>query len=390
MFGGAAVAVAHAALPPVAPLLAALTWVPTTALLRVIEWTAQLPWASVTLPLWDFRAVAAYLGWLALLCGSLQFRAQAIPPGTPPAAAPELQAGQWYATPAIGLPALLVCLVCVAWAMASPLEAGFRLPTLALTVPAIQDGSLALVRAPDGARVLLNGGPTTASAVELLGEHLRPWDRTVDVVVLADPRQAHVLGVQHVLERYRVGLLLDGADTYPSAAYRQVRDTAARHGIRRVRAEPGTEVAVGRSLVLEVLLAAASQPEGAAGMEGSEPSDRTAQPLALRLRWEGFSILLPGDQPAGRQNDLLTADHPVASTVLVLTDRASREPAAQALARAADPELIVVQGTPRGPAPPTQLADTLAAGQSPSLYRTVVDGTLRLDATPDGYRLAGQ
>jgi beta-lactamase superfamily II metal-dependent hydrolase len=299
----------------------------------------------------------------------------------------------WYTRLEFGLLAALTCLVCVVGAMASPLEAGSQPAGLALTAPAVQDGSLALVRAPDGARLLLNGGPTLDSAATLLGEQLRPWDRTIDVVVLADPREAHVLGLQRVVERYRVGLLLDGADTYPSAAYRQLRETARRRGVRRLQAEPDTEIAVGRSLVLEVLLAATPR-QAAAGASPEQPvsADRSPEPLALRLRSADFSLLLPGDQPADRLEDLLAAGHPLASTVLLLTDRASRSPAAGDHVQAAGPELVVIQGAPWAPpsSPRTVSAPAFDADSAPTLYRTVVDGTLRLEARPDGYRILGR
>jgi competence protein ComEC len=424
MLGGAAVVVADALVPAAAPLLAALAWVPATALIRIVQWTADLPWAAPTWPGWGAPTVLAYLAGLGAWCWYAEWRAGASSPGGAGSAgsagatmaggvvpvATTGGAGGRRARLAGSALAALAALACVAWAMAAPLEAvaeGHAGPGLTLAAAAVPEGSLALVRTADGARVLLGGGPTVGGAAALLGEQLRPWDRTVDVVVLADPREAHVVGLARVLERYRVGLLLDGAEDYPSAAYRQVRDAARRRGVRRLRAEAGTAVAVGQLLTLEILAAAPAPPaeglpaegppaEGPAGTSaGARRAPRAAEPLALRLRWGDFSVLVPGDGSAARNRAVLGGPAPVASTIVLLSERGSRESGVDALLRAAEPELVVVQGTPRAGAPaapppaPAQ-AQLPADYAEPTWHRTATDGALRLEVRREGYRVVGR
>ncbi len=61
MLGAALTSAAALLCPPLAPLLAGLTWAPATALLAAIAWTAGLPFAAATLPEWSPGAVFAYL-----------------------------------------------------------------------------------------------------------------------------------------------------------------------------------------------------------------------------------------------------------------------------------------------------------------------------------------
>lgn len=62
-------------------------------------------------------------------------------------------------------------------------------------------------------QVLIDGGPGM-TVLRRLGEELPWFDRTIEVVILTHPQQDHVEGLVHVLERYKVGLVL-----FPQAAY---------------------------------------------------------------------------------------------------------------------------------------------------------------------------
>lgn len=62
-------------------------------------------------------------------------------------------------------------------------------------------------------QVLIDGGPGM-TVLRRLAEELPWFDRTIDVVILTHPQQDHVEGLVHVLERYKVGLVL-----FPQAAY---------------------------------------------------------------------------------------------------------------------------------------------------------------------------
>jgi competence protein ComEC len=426
MLGGTAMVVAETFLPPLAPLMGALTWVPVTALIAVVQWAAALPWAAPGLPPWTPPISLAYFAALAVLCRYLHRLTPHDPrrllPGqsSPLAVAP----GPWTlipaddpaytrarAWPAVVLGAL-VALSGVAWAMAAPPAVGAQPRGSRLTLPDVADGTLALVSTPEGTKVLLNGGPATGSATDVLGELLRPWDRTVDAVVVADPRPAYVLGLGHVLERYRTGTLIDlapqtlaqqpsqlaGSRSSPAsslAPYDHIRTTARRRGIPYLPIYGSSEIAVGPGLRLQVSDAAPSQARGAS----------PAGPAGLRVGGGSFSLLLPcpgADASGAGWRALLSTSHPLQSTVLLLAAEHAQDPAMAAMVRAVSPELVVVQGdegsrrraSPALPAgwDPADQAPPAPPGwggypRSPAWHYTASAGPLTLEVSAEGYHI---
>lgn len=65
------------------------------------------------------------------------------------------------------------------------------------------------------AQVLIDGGPGS-KVLERLGEELPWFDRTIDVIILTHPQQDHLEGLVHVLDRYRVGLVILPKAAYPT------------------------------------------------------------------------------------------------------------------------------------------------------------------------------
>ncbi|HEV2124359.1 MAG TPA: hypothetical protein VGW38_16515, partial [Chloroflexota bacterium] len=292
----------------------------------------------------------------------------------------------------VAVPALLA-LFCVGVAMAAPTGTGAAEPALSISIPAISDGVLALAQAPSGERVLLNGGPGTSSATALLGQYLRPWDRIVDLAVATDPREAYVLGLPRVLERYRTGVLLDSTAEYASAAHRHLRNTARRHHVARSVPQPGTEYVVGRTLRVEIL--------GEPDLAGSAPATMSpprsapggaAAPLTLRLRWGAFSLLVPGDLSPAEHRRLLAGAQALHSTAVLLTARATRDPNTAALLRAAEPELVIVQGelraAPGTTSPPSFQPVPLGGDMpEPTWHFTAQGGPVRLEVSHGEYRI---
>lgn len=381
---GAALAAVCGALAPLAiaaPLFAALAWVPLSLLLWVAEWTAALPWASVALPPLGPVGLTAYLAALVALCVWIEVRAatrspdeerdRAVHAGSVVGSAPYAPPLPMRLRVTVGLVAALAALACVGFAMAQPPSGFSNAAALTLELPAIDDGTLAFLQSPGGARLLVDGGPAAGSAVGLLGAYVRPWDPTVDALVLADPREQHVTGLTRVLERYRVGALVDAVDSYPSSAYRTVRETAARRRVPFSTATLGEPIALGQE-----------------GLTLTPLSEDGAFPLSLRVDWGTFSALLPGDATPAQLRTLLAGEHDLRASLLVLPARLLRYPETTRLLRAADPDLVVVQGSPTAATTNPGAAITIQLPTDTDLptawHLTATDGPLRLHVHPNG------
>ncbi|HCC83918.1 TPA: hypothetical protein DEP96_03650 [Candidatus Uhrbacteria bacterium] len=87
---------------------------------------------------------------------------------------------------------------------------------LAVWVFDVGQGDAIFIDSPNK-QILIDGGPNDA-ILEKLASVLPPWDRTLDVVLATHPHADHVLGLDAVLENYRVGEVVDDGLIYNSSA----------------------------------------------------------------------------------------------------------------------------------------------------------------------------
>ena len=151
------------------------------------------------------------------------------------------------------------------------------------------EGRLALLRLPSGTTVLIDGGATHTAAVQLLGRALPFWQRRVDIVIATDPRAATLTGLLPVLERYRVGRVLDAGGRYSSARYRRYAQVIGEQRLQRRTVRPGDRIPLTDDMVLEI---AAAEPLPTAGRRSTTGSSAAA--LALAIHPPGGTLRLPG------------------------------------------------------------------------------------------------
>jgi competence protein ComEC len=178
-----------------------LAWLLLSYTTAVVEALSSLQWATLSPGAADQWLVAA---WYALLCATpLWWRRVRTRPEerTPSPRQPVPESPGWlgYALPPLLLMATLT------WAAVACAPDG-RLHVVFLDVG---QGDCVLVQSPNGRTALIDGGPDGRLACTLIDEHLPFWDRSIDVVVATHPHADHVGGLLSVVERYRLGLVLD-------------------------------------------------------------------------------------------------------------------------------------------------------------------------------------
>jgi competence protein ComEC len=163
-----------------------------------------------------------------------------------------------------------------------------RLHLVALDVG---QGDAILVTAPSGATMLVDGGPDPDLLLRRLGERLPWWHRRIDVMVLTHPHEDHVAGLVAVLERYQVGVILDGGRWYENPTYPRF--------VLEARNEPGGRVAAARAgmtLRLDPTTTFTILYPGAGDAAGPLPeADINNASVVGLLRHEGFAAVLTGD-----------------------------------------------------------------------------------------------
>ena len=267
---GFAAATAGAVWAPVGTALATLARPSLLWMSGVAARLARVPGASVDVPGGTFGVIAISI-ISALPLAALRAR-------RPKRAGPVLIALVLFATVAV-------------WnrALSEP-------PLRGLTVTALDvgQGDAWLVRTPDGATMLVDGGPDEARTIEKLRSH---GVRRIDLLVLTHPHADHVDGLPSVVEHYQIGRAVESGlqATIPSlAAYRA--GLAAR-GITDDVVRRGATYALGDAVV-EVI--------GPATLMSGTDSDLNNNSVVMRIRYGSSCIMMSGEMQEEAQQALLT------------------------------------------------------------------------------------
>ncbi len=88
-----------------------------------------------------------------------------------------------------------------------------------VTVLDVGQGDAILIEGSRGGRLLVDGGPDPDRLLVELDRQLPPWDRRIDAIVLSHPHEDHVAGLALLLQRYRVGRVLEPGMRGPGPGY---------------------------------------------------------------------------------------------------------------------------------------------------------------------------
>lgn len=347
MLIGLAAAMLHPVAPAVAGPLAALDRVVLHVLQGVADLMATAPVPSVT----------SGGGWRPLVFGT----------GVIVAVVWMLRSGR--RVPRVPAVAAVVLLPVVVWA--SALRAG---PPEGLTVRFLDvgQGDAALVTAPDGGTILIDGGPDPdVVAVKLAALGIR----RLDVVVASHPHADHVEGLPQVFARFPVGLVLEPGCADDSPSYAQFLEAIDDEELPVRHPRTGETIRVG-GMHLDVF-----SPD--ACYEGTD-SDANNDSLVLRVSFGTDTVLFPGDAEVEAQEELMADGAPLAAPVLKVPHHGG-DTSADGFFEAVSPQLSIVSvGQPNGYGHPVpEVLSALEAAGS-RVVRTDRGSDVIVSFTPDG------
>ena len=209
-----------------------------------------------------------------------------------------------------------------------------------------EDGLSVLLEGAGGGRVLVGGGDAQADVPALLGRHLRPWDRRLDLLLVADARD--LPGATTLVRAGDVrAVAVVGLDEARAsrAALTALREACAARSVPSRVVDEAERIRVGRdagdegSLILEVAPAASA----GAGAGGG----------AVRLIAGRFSAIVWSGAPT------VLGTSPGATIGAILT-RGGQEAHRSALA--ASPSFVVAPGAPPASSPASRDGHLLLVG----------------------------
>jgi len=228
-------------------------------------------------------------------------------------------------------------------------------PAARITYLDVGSGSAILVES-GSSRILVDGGPAGGGTLRALDALLKPWDRSLNLIVVANASPEHVGGLTDVLAHYRVGAVADAAPLPASPlAEQDLIKTVASNQVQEL--PRGAMVVRAGAATIKV-----QPPEGTLGRRS--PSSATVE-LTLGAR----RFLLAGDAQG-----LLPADVRDFSSVTETLP--------------ATPARIEVLEAGAASAAASDLAGVPEGLRSALLYRTTENGTITIET--DGTRVAIQ
>ena len=314
---------------------------------------------------------------------------------------PPFGAGPVYPPPLWLLPVCLVALAIPSWlprgrawtlgavtALVALLVLSERTPAAAPATPTLQaldvgQGDALLLRAPDGASVLIDSGPPGAGRggsglIRALRALRIP---RLDAVVVTHPHLDHIGALPEVLSQIPVGMLIHPPTADSSEAWLRALDGAYRRRIPVLVPEPGDRIAVGSTRL--TVLGPIEAPE-------STPDETNEQSLVLRWEAGGARVLLTGDVEEDAERALLGWGPELRADVLKVAHHGSAGSTGDAWLRAVAPRCALIscgRGNRFGHPAPAVL-ERLRAADVPCL-RTDRDGMITVSIDRDRIRIHG-
>ena len=249
-----------------------------------------------------------------------------------------------------------------------------------VTVLDVGQGDAILVEGSQGGRLLVDGGPDPDRLLVELDRRIPPWDRRIDVVVLSHPHEDHVAGLALLLDRYRVGRVLEPGMRGPGPGYAAWLERIGRPG-RAIRAS----IAAGDRLSVDEIGLSVLWP--IRGQVPAEPTDTGTGINNVSVVLLGSvgdrRFLLAGDVEEEIDPTLLTGGLPRLD-LLKVAHHGSRTATTEEFVSAVRPRVAIASagaGNPYGHPARATLERLAVAGAR--VYRTDQDGsvTVTFDAS---------
>ena len=335
-------------------ILAYLLWPWLRYSILVTRWLGHLPNASTQLPPLDL--VWVVVSYMLIALGMYLLHRLVKPPRRPPQVRVDWK--PWI------VPGVLLTAAVTVWSIGLSLPDG-RLHVYFLDVG---QGDAILISSPGGRTILVDGGVDGLVLRSRLGESLPLNRHNLDLIIATHGDADHIFGLISLPNYYQVQQAARPPDLGSSTAAKAWEEEFAVRQIPQVVLVRGAVIRIGRDLTIQVLNPGAT-----------DPGNRNAASVVLRLSKGRFSMLLTGDIDDQAEQAILAANLPVSAYVLKVAHHGSGTSSSAEFLDQVKPSLAVIsvgQDNKLGH-PQAQVLERLAA-LGCRIWRTDQQGTVEI------------
>ena len=233
----------------------------------------------------------------------------------------------------------------------------------------VGQGDAALITTPEGRRILIDAGPGADAVANLLRAE---GVDTLDLVIASHNHADHIGGMPRVFEATVVRAYVENGIPQPTAIYRRTIGAIEREaGLVYLRATDRT-ITVGSTRV-HIL--------GAPGVNGTQNDNS----VGAIVEYGAFRALYTGDSEIPELTAWLQQRRIPRVTVVKVAHHGSHNGTTPELVRATSPAVAMISASARNSYghPAAQVVMLWSAGGA-RVYRTDQQGTIEIDAAPDG------
>ena len=272
--------------------------------------------------------------------------------------------------------AILGSLLFVAVALVSGVLAHHGRGSTKIYFLSVGQGDSSLVEFSNGARLLIDGGPSGPKLLEALSKILPPEDRYIDLVMMSHPQLDHFGGFVDLLKQYRVGVFLGSLRKAELPAYKELHALIQGGEIPYVQLLEGSSLAIGDA---KIDMLGPSRTEVLSG----ELNDTM---LVALLRTPDFSALFAGDIDQKIEERIATK-YDVDVDVLKVAHHGSRFSSSAKFLAEVSPLLAVIEVGKNTYGHPTKQALSRLMESGARVVRTDEDGIIKVFKDVDVLRV---
>lgn len=184
-------------------------------------------------------------------------------------------------------------------------------------------------------QMLIDGGKDGKLILEKLGKFMPFWDRKIEVVVMTHPDQDHIGGLVDVFKNYQIDSVIKTKDLSESQTFDALLKEVGAEKAEIVEALAGTKIKFPSGTESEVLYPFSSVAENSKDNSNDDS-------VVVKLRWKNDSFLFTGDLPSAKEDELISRNVDLKSTVLKVAHHGSKYSTSDAFLDVVTPAQVVI------------------------------------------------